>query len=159
MSKIIVRRQEYANNGTHADEIEAVVQENLIVNTMSSATDVAPSAALLKSVNDKQEIYAGTTINNIQVPFTGKATSDKTGFFGGIILPKQLNSGVTNATFSNAANYGAWYSDGMSHTLDLANIVYVEKHYNVLWAKIPATNIDSTNGIAWIRLNVSITFS
>ena len=52
MSKIIVRRQEYANNGTHANEIEAVVKQNLIVNTLSSALDVAPSVGLLKSVSD-----------------------------------------------------------------------------------------------------------
>lgn len=52
MSKIIVRRQEYANNGTHANEIEAVVKENLIANTLSSATDIAPSVGLLKSLFD-----------------------------------------------------------------------------------------------------------
>lgn len=53
MSKIIVRRQEYANNGTHANEIEAVVKQNLIANTLSGATDIAPSVGLLKSINDK----------------------------------------------------------------------------------------------------------
>ena len=55
MSKIIVRRQEYANNGTHANEIEAVVKDNLIVNTLSSAMDVAPSVGLLKSVKDEAD--------------------------------------------------------------------------------------------------------
>lgn len=55
MSKIIVRRQEYANNGTHANEIEAVVKENLIANTLSSATDIAPSVGLLKSISDSLE--------------------------------------------------------------------------------------------------------
>lgn len=53
MSKIIVRRQEYANNGTHANEIEAVVKDNLIVNTLSSALDVAPSVGLLNSVKSE----------------------------------------------------------------------------------------------------------
>ena len=52
MSKIIVRRQEYANNGTHANEIEAVVQQNLIANTLSSATDIAASVGLVKSETD-----------------------------------------------------------------------------------------------------------
>lgn len=52
MSKIIVRRQEYANNGTHANEIESVVKQNLIVNTLSSALDVAPSVGLVKNVKD-----------------------------------------------------------------------------------------------------------
>lgn len=56
MSKIIVRRQEYANNGTHANEIEAVVKDNLIVNTLSSAMDVVPSVGLLKSVRDEFDV-------------------------------------------------------------------------------------------------------
>ena len=57
MSKIIVRRQEYANNGTHANEIESVVKDNLIVNTLSSAMDVAPSVGLLKSLSDNLGEY------------------------------------------------------------------------------------------------------
>lgn len=71
MSKIIVRRQEYANNGTHANEIEAVVKENLIANTLSSATDIAPSVGLLKSVNDilmrffPQNWSNGINMNNL----------------------------------------------------------------------------------------------
>lgn len=52
MSKIIVRRQEYANNGTHANEIEEVVKQNLIANTLSSATDIAASVGLVKSETD-----------------------------------------------------------------------------------------------------------
>ena len=60
MSKIIVRRQEYANNGTHADEIEAVVQENLIANTLSSATDIASSVGLLKSQVDQAMLSRST---------------------------------------------------------------------------------------------------
>ena len=67
MSKIIVRRQEYANNGTHANEIEAVVKENLIANTLSSATDIAPSVGLLKSVSDSLNptLIAMTSTHNI----------------------------------------------------------------------------------------------
>lgn len=67
MSKIIVRRQEYANNGTHANEIESVVKDNLIVNTLSSALDVAPSVGLLKDLTDV--ITLGTITYN-GVPFT-----------------------------------------------------------------------------------------
>lgn len=52
MSKIIVRKQEYANNGTHADEIKAVVRDDLVVNTLSSATDLVPSVGLVKSETD-----------------------------------------------------------------------------------------------------------
>lgn len=66
MSKIIVRRQEYANNGTHANEIEAVVKQNLIVNTLSSAMDVAPSVGLLKSISDEFDELGGLTLKTIE---------------------------------------------------------------------------------------------
>lgn len=49
MSKIVVKKQEYANNGTHANEIEAVVKENILTNTLSTSTDNAPTVGLLKT--------------------------------------------------------------------------------------------------------------
>ena len=69
MSKIIVRRQEYANNGTHANEIEAVVKENLIANTLSSATDIAPSVGLLKSSIESIPVFKVRkfTVNDIAI--------------------------------------------------------------------------------------------
>lgn len=75
MSKIIVRRQEYANNGTHANEIEAVVKENLIANTLSSATDVAPSVGLLKSTTDainNSSVFKQGDVLNLTVPTGGR---------------------------------------------------------------------------------------
>lgn len=79
MSKIIVRRQEYANNGTHANEIEAVVKQNLIVNTLSSAMDVAPSVGLLKNtisglINAYEVVGTTDTSGNIS---TSLLTSNK----------------------------------------------------------------------------------
>ena len=84
MSKIVVRRQVYANNGTHANEIEAVVQENLIANTLSSATDIAPSVGLLKSNVDslneslgtKQGIHGYKVNQNTSVTVTSQRAFD-----------------------------------------------------------------------------------
>ena len=87
MSKIIVRRQEYANNGTHANEIESVVKQNLIVNTLSSALDVAPSVGLLNSVKSGLEsdvdaienLFNGTKVKLISKKSTASVQIDLEG--------------------------------------------------------------------------------
>lgn len=76
MSKIIVRRQEYANNGTHANEIEAVVKQNLIANTLSSATDIAPSVGLVKSLVDNVGEYKEAAWTATQSNANGQILTD-----------------------------------------------------------------------------------
>ena len=100
MSKIIVRRQEYANNGTHANEIEAVVRDNLIVNTLSSALDVAPSVGLLKSVAD--EIDLTGTIYTSSGSGTGSTSSFLT--VATLSLPKGIYIIVGDAWWTSNAN-------------------------------------------------------
>lgn len=94
MSKIIVRRQEYANNGTHANEIEAVVKENLIANTLSSATDIAPSVGLLKSVKDGiesdvdaiEDLFSGTKVKLVAKKSTGSVQIDGLTAYSSLLL-------------------------------------------------------------------------
>lgn len=94
MSKIIVRRQEYANNGTHANEIEAVVKQNLIVNTLSSALDVAPSVGLLNSVKSGLEsdvdaienLFNGTKVKLISKKSTASVQIDGLTAYSSLLL-------------------------------------------------------------------------
>lgn len=93
MSKIIVRRQEYANNGTHANEIEAVVKQNLIANTLSGATDIAPSVGLLKSVSDGLTYKQGDTLiihPTYKFHFAGRLGWSRARFLCTIPLDKEI---------------------------------------------------------------------
>ena len=126
MSKIIVRRQEYANNGTHADEIEAVVQENLIANTLSSATDIAPSVGLLKTVNDSLKnlivyksysfpysLNAGAALS---VTGTDLGVSNPTGYV--VLGFRQINTGSDTVV----ARIIAPQNSGASTVIRLVNV-------------------------------------
>lgn len=130
MSKIIVRRQEYANNGTHANEIEAVVKENLIANTLSGATDIAPSVGLLKSVSDGLTYKQGDTLiihPTYKLHFAGRLGWGRTRFLCTIPLDKEIthfsgitvsqSSGVIYATddFRNCtlSYYGGYYNKNL----------------------------------------------
>lgn len=133
MSKIIVRRQEYANNGTHANEIEAVVKQNLIVNTLSSALDVAPSVGLMKNA-----------ISSLIKTREEAGTTDGTGNLGSISTTNYLILGAYPVRSVNASAYSVFItttdSGGqyMLHFVDadgaiVANqsvkaiVIYVEK--------------------------------
>lgn len=99
MSKIIVRRQEYANNGTHADEIESVVQENLIANTLSSATNMAASVGLLKSMVDP------VLYNSTAATWTATITPKYTWFYKvGRLVIFQIH--VSSAVSASAGDIG-----------------------------------------------------
>lgn len=100
---------------------------------------------------------AGDSVQ-VETTFTGKAVNAKDGYFGAIILPKAVKSGLT-ITISNASQYGYWYSDGVSHTLSLDSISNITVKVNALWFKIPATNISDANALAWLRFGATITFS
>lgn len=97
MSKIIVRRQEYANNGTHANEIEAVVKQNLIVNTLSSALDVAPSVGLMKNA-----------ISSLIKTREETGTTDGTGNLGTINTTDYLILGAYPVRSENAGAYSVF---------------------------------------------------
>lgn len=102
---------------------------------------------------------AGDSVNFQQV-FVGKATNALDGYFGCVILDKPVGSNVTAILSSGFTNYGTWYSDGASHTIDASEaITEAAKKENTLWFKIPATNITSAASIAWIRLEGTIRFS
>lgn len=100
---------------------------------------------------------AGDSVQ-VETTFTGKATNAKDSYFGAIILPKAVKSGLT-ITISNASQYGYWYSDGASHTLSFNSITNIAAKVNALWFKIPATNISDANTLAWLRFAATITFS
>lgn len=100
---------------------------------------------------------AGDSVQ-VETTFTGKAVNAKDGYFGAIILPKAVNSGLT-ITISNASQYGYWYSDGASHTLSFNAITNIAAKGNALWLKIPANNISDVASLAWLRLAATINFS
>ena len=129
MSKIIVRRQEYANNGTHANEIEAVVKDNMIVNTLSSAMDVAPSVGLLKSTTDALDTKFDK-VWNVNFP-SGESSK-------GTALVSWLNNNMTPTTPVYGA-IGIKASNGVFFGCALAAImnqnygcIYVESYYGDL---------------------------
>ena len=130
------------------------------IETYNGST-IAGSAQTVKSaldtLNSNMTYKAGDSVP-VETIFTGKPVNAKDGYFGAIILPKAVKSGLT-ITISNAAQYGYWYSDGVSHTLSLDSISNIAVKVNTLWFKIPATNISDANSLAWLRFGATITFS
>lgn len=111
----------------------------------------------VSSLNSSMTYKAGDSVQ-VQTTFTGKATNAKDGYFGAIILPRAVQSGLT-ITISEVAQYGQWYSDGASHTLTLDSMTDIQTKFNTLWFKIPATNISDSASFVWLRLVATITFS
>ena len=119
MSKIIVRRQEYANNGTHANEIEEVVKQNLIANTLSSATDIAASVGLVKSETDAikesltkktTRIYEWATNYFSYTYLAAKADANEVDVYGYIGLNSPLTSGTQYNLFGLPDLTATWSS-------------------------------------------------
>lgn len=133
MSKIIVRRQEYASNGTHANEIEAVVKQNLIANTLSSATDIAPSVGLMKNAISsliKTREETGTTDG------TGNlATINTTDYLILGAYPVRSANAVAYSVFVTTTYIGDTYmlhfvganSEALKNQLVKAIVIYIEK--------------------------------
>ena len=126
MSKIIVRRQEYANNGTHANEIESVVKQNLIVNTLSSAMDVAPSVGLLKNVGDALTIkYKTARIEGITI------TSD-----GYVDISSYKPTGMNNFLFALIRNFGSTTKHTAFNVMSTGDYLYGTAQETITWVEI-----------------------
>ena len=111
----------------------------------------------LDSLNSKSMYRAGDSLK-IQTVFTGKGVNALDGYYGAIILPRAVANGVS-ITLSEVAEYGKYFSDGLTPTLDLSGITQISAVHNALWFKLPATGVTKSNCFAWIRFEASITFS
>jgi hypothetical protein len=125
--------------------------------TVGTNVEIAPLGNTVTALNSNMTYKVGDSVQ-VETTFTGKATNAKDGYFGAIILPKAVKSGLT-ITISNASQYGYWYSDGASHTLSFNSITNIAAKVNALWFKIPATNISDAASLAWLRFAATITFS
>lgn len=148
MSKIIVRRQEYANNGTHANEIEAVVKENLIANTLSSATDIAPSVGLLKSVSDGLTYKQGDTLiiqPTYKLHFAGRLGWGRTRFLYTIPLDKEITH-LTSVSVSSGSDFSV-FADGEFRvcTMTLYSSYFSKNYLELAFALTPASAWSSTS--------------
>ena len=154
MSKIIVRRQEYANNGTHANEIEAVVKQNLIVNTLSSALDVVPSVGLLNSVKSDIESMSGLASVHLEDPVKHASLNIDSikGEFGYIY---RVRSDINQGTFpTSAGNAGLLigYSQVQNNTLVYGSQVMLTFGGNGIYKRIANYNASGSAWSAWTAI-------
>lgn len=123
-----------------------------------SGWELQPTRSEVDTLNNSLTYKTGDTVN-VHAPFIGKATVALDGYFGSIYLPRPVSSSSLTATLSSLSQYGEYYSDGASHSIDLTAIDRIELIRNVMWFRIPATNITNANSFAWIRLAMTVTFS
>lgn len=105
---------------------------------------------------ENTEYYAGEQIRSYDT-FVGKGTQGQDGYYGCVVLPKTVPAGAS-VTIDSISQFGTWFSDGQSHTVDLDNIDTIAPERNLLWFKIPATNVQ-TNSIMWCRISLTASFS
>jgi len=98
--------------------------------------------------------YATNQWKVIEVGFVGKQTNAKDGYFGDIHFPDDISHGTLE--LQSIGQYGVWYSDGASHTMDFDSISITPSLTvgNIAWIKIPTTNITGSNSIVWLRLHL-----
>ena len=91
----------------------------------------------------------------METTYVGRQTNAKDGYFGDIHFPEDVSHGTLEIT--NIGQYGVWYSDGASHTMDFSAVeIYHNMTVgNIAWLKIPATNITVSSSIVWLRLHFS----
>ena len=98
--------------------------------------------------------YATDQWKYIEVVFVGRQTNAKDGYFGDIHFPDDISHGTLE--LQSIGQYGVWYSDGASHTMDFDSISISDSLTtgNIAWIKIPTTNITGSNSIVWLRLHL-----
>lgn len=100
--------------------------------------------------------YATSEYKTVEVVFVGRANNARTAFYGSVCLPDDVSNGTFEWT--DMIEWGSWYSDGASHTLDFSGVTNPASMVNtdnIVWFFIPATNISSASTICWLRLHFS----
>lgn len=111
---------------------------------------------MAKRTIERDSRYATSEWTHIETVFFGKGTNAKDAYYGSITLPHDVSNGTFE--FEVTAQYGNWFSDGASHTVDLANAYLVtgfgQPFYNIIWIAIPTTNISLSSSVCWMRLHI-----
>jgi len=145
--------------GTDPASVDDINYNSNLIDTKLGPVGNTSVQAQINELNSNLTYNAGSSVNFQQV-FVGKGTNAKDGYFGNIILDKPVHSGTTVKLKADFTQYGTWYSDNASHTLDnTADITAATVNGNTVWFTIPASNVTTANSIAWIRLQGIIEIS